>query len=184
MKLPTWVRLLVLAVLIVAIVIWGLPQDAGDSGSNADDETAPETVGTPTTPATPVDSGEAWLVEFVVDGDTIEVSRDGVQETVRFIGIDTPERDECGYADARSALEELVDGRTVTLLPGAPTDRDNYDRMLRYVEVDGVDAGLWMLENGYAAEVYDSRRGKPHDREEEYIAADDAAADVCVFDAG
>ena len=37
------------------------------------------------------------VVTEIVDGDTIKVDLGGVTETVRLIGIDTPEVDECGY---------------------------------------------------------------------------------------
>lgn len=43
-----------------------------------------------------------------------------------------------------------------------------------------VAVGLWMLESGLAAEVYDSRIGYArHDREDAHIAADEAAPDLC-----
>jgi endonuclease YncB( thermonuclease family) len=78
----------------------------------------------------------------------------------------------------------LVQGRNVTFVVGSTDDRDQYDRMLRYVEVDAagvtVDVGLRMLESGLAAEIYDSRIGYArHDREDAYIAADEAAPDLC-----
>lgn len=175
--------LLVLVVVAVLLMWWiGAGQPTGDSTSIPSGDPT-DSVGESDTGADGV-TGEEWRVDLVVDGDTVEVSHGRVEETVRFIGIDTPERDECGYEEARSALAGMVEGRTVTLVPGAPTDRDDYGRLLRYVEVDSLDAGLWMLEHGYAAEVYDSRRGKPHDREDEYMAADETAPDFCSFDAG
>jgi len=45
---------------------------------------------------------------------------------------------------------------------------------------EAVDVGLRLLESGLAAEIYDSRIGYPrHDREDAYIAADEAAPDLC-----
>src|SRR5688572_8106796 len=82
----------------------------------------------------PVPPESGWTVASVIDGDTIIVERGGAEETVRFIGIDTPERDACGYDEARDFLVEIVLDQTVTLVPGAPTDRDSYGRLLRYVE--------------------------------------------------
>lgn len=127
---------------------------------------------------------DGWRVTRVIDGDTVDVRRDGVVERVRLLGIDTPERDQCGYAAAKDLITELVTGREVTLVEGSRDDRDRYDRLLRYVEVtvDGevVDVGLRQLEAGLAAEVYDSRTGYPrHDREDAYVAADEASPDVC-----
>ena len=80
-------------------------------------------------------------VTHVVDGDTIDVELpDGSDETVRYIGIDTPETVkpgtpvECGGPRAHEANERLVAGRTVTLRFDAER-RDVYDRLLAYVYV-------------------------------------------------
>ena len=115
------------------------------------------------------------VVVDVIDGDTIEV--DGVGR-VRLVGVDTPEIGECGYDAARDQLAALVLGESIELVPGGVDDRDRYDRLLRYVDVDGTDAGLLLIEEGLAVSRYDSRDGYPeHDREREYVRADaDAAA--------
>lgn len=50
-----------------------------------------------------------WTVVEVIDGDTVDVrSSEGIEERVRVIGIDTPERGECGFAAAADALSRLV----------------------------------------------------------------------------
>lgn len=120
---------------------------------------------------------DGWTVEHVIDGDTVDVrGPDGGRERVRVIGIDTPERDECGYAPAADALADLVEGREVDLVAGARDDRDRYDRLLRYLDVDGTDAGLELIEDGLAVARYDSRDGHGrHDREDTYVAADTAS---------
>ena len=125
-----------------------------------------------------------WEVVSVTDGDTLVVSQGGTEERVRLLGIDTPEVDDCGYAEATAAMAALVEGAEVTLVVGNSNDRDQYGRLLRYVEVgvpgEAVDVGLRLLESGLAAEIYDSRIGYPrHDREDAYIAADEAAPDLC-----
>ncbi|MFA9445462.1 thermonuclease family protein [Egicoccus sp. AB-alg6-2] len=115
-----------------------------------------------------------WTVVHVVDGDTVDVrAADGTEERIRVIGIDTPERGECGYVEAAAAMADLVDGRQVDLVAGARDDRDRYDRLLRYLDVDGTDAGLRLIERGLAIARYDSRDGHGrHDREDAYVAAD------------
>jgi micrococcal nuclease len=114
-------------------------------------------------------------VTNVVDGDTIDVAGAG---RVRVIGIDTPERGACGYESATLAMAALVDGREVTLVPGAVDDADRYGRLLRYVDVGDVDAGLSLIEDGWAIARYDSRDGYGrHPREDEYVAADLASPD-------
>ena len=85
----------------------------------------------------------------VVDGDTIDVALAGIEERVRLIGINTPERGECLADEASARLRDLVDGRTVTLVPDR-TDRDRFGRLLRHVEVDGTDVGAVLIEDGLA----------------------------------
>ena len=92
----------------------------------------------------------------LVDGDTITMS-DG--STVRLIGIDTPERGECGFEEASMVLAQLINGQSIALVPGARDDVDRYGRLLRYVEVNGVDADLTMIESGRAIARYDGRDG-------------------------
>ncbi len=115
-------------------------------------------------------------VTDVVDGDTVDVS---TGETIRVIGIDTPERGVCGYSEATANMEALVLGKSVTLTAApAKDDVDRYGRLLRYVDVAGVDAGLDQINKGFAIARYDSRDGYgAHPREQQYIAADQAAAD-------
>ncbi len=86
-------------------------------------------------------------VRFVIDGDTI-VLKGG--EKLRYIGIDTPERDEPFYKRARARNRELVKGSIlrVEICPDEP--RDKYGRLLGWVSVDGVDVGEELLREGLA----------------------------------
>jgi endonuclease YncB( thermonuclease family) len=113
-----------------------------------------------------------FLVTRVVDGDTLEL---GNGESVRLVGIDTPELGQCGYDRATAALARLVAGKQVRL-GRSDEDRDRYGRLLRYVDVAGVDAGLRQIRSGLAIARYDSRDGYGfHPREPRYIAADRAS---------
>ncbi|MGN6127370.1 MAG: thermonuclease family protein [Humibacter sp.] len=107
----------------------------------------------------------------VVDGDTIETSAG----TVRIIGIDTPERGECGHDEAAAAIEsQLAPGDTVKLeLPAGENDQDRYGRLIRYVTTPtGADLGLLQIQGGHAVARYDSSDGYPaHPREADYHAA-------------
>jgi micrococcal nuclease len=83
-------------------------------------------------------------VTHVVDGDTIDVRLpDASEETVRYIGIDTPETAkhhapvECGGPKAQGVNERLVAGRTVTLRFDEEP-RDVYGRLLAYVYLPGA----------------------------------------------
>jgi len=98
------------------------------------------------------------VVLSVIDGDTIEVMLDGKHETVRYYGIDTPERQEPCYEEAKKRNDELAD-RHVLLVADA-RDRDSGGRLLRYVftlEGYSIDAALvaegfahaWTLDGSY-----------------------------------
>ena len=102
---------------------------------------------TGSTPAT-----EQALVARVIDGDTIELA-DGSR--VRYLGIDTPETDEYYYAEATAKNRELVEGKIIELQRGE-RDHDAYDRLLRYVYVDGVFVNAELVAQGYAkAYIFD-----------------------------
>jgi micrococcal nuclease len=73
----------------------------------------------------------------------------------------------------------MVLDQRVELVPGAADDADRYGRLLRFVDVGGIDAGLRLIEDGWAVARYDSRDGYgAHPREERYIAADLASEDL------
>jgi endonuclease YncB( thermonuclease family) len=132
---------------------------------------APKTSPRATSPA-PAASAR-WVVTKVVDGDTIWASRAGVTHKVRVIGIDTPEIGQCGYSEASRNLRGIIGGQQVTLTAGARDDVDRYGRLLRYVDVNGVDAGLRQIKQGFAVARYDSRDGYGrHSREAAYVRAD------------
>ena len=143
---------------------------------------ATTTATTATDPGTPAATGflstpsASWTVTEIVDGDTIWVARGGVHRKVRLIGIDTPESGQCGFAEAASNLRRVIAGRPVVLTPGVHDDADRYGRLLRYVDVGGIDAGLDQVRRGYAVARYDSRDGYGHHtREAAYVRADIAS---------
>ncbi len=74
----------------------------------------------------------------VVDGDTVKVSLDGNIDTVRYIGIDTPESVkpdepvECFGEEAGKYNEGLVEGKEVRLDFDSER-RDRFGRLLAYV---------------------------------------------------
>jgi endonuclease YncB( thermonuclease family) len=76
-------------------------------------------------------------------------------------------------------MSVLVLGRRVSLVPGATEDSDRYGRLLRYVDVGSLDAGLSLISDGWAIARYDSRDGYGrHPREDIYVSADMAAEDL------
>lgn len=97
-------------------------------------------------------SGAEVQVSRVIDGDTIEIEGGW---RVRYIGIDTPEihpQIERYGAEAAAKNRELVEGKVVRL-ESDRTDRDRYDRLLRYVYVDGLFVNAELVRLGYARAV-------------------------------
>ncbi|MFB6107216.1 MAG: lamin tail domain-containing protein [Haloplanus sp.] len=146
-------------------------------------------------PATTTGGSATVRVTHVVDGDTVDVRfADGRTESVRLVGVDTPEvrggvhPAEFGVPDTetgRSCLRRFADrasayatrrlaDRRVTLRYDHLTGRrDRYDRILAYVVVDGSAFNAALLEGGYAR-FYDT----PFEEYDRYAALErDARAD-------
>lgn len=122
---------------------------------------------------TPRESTTGVRVVQVVDGDTIGVEIADGRERVRIIGINAPEQGECLADEATALLRDLVDGEEVDLVTDR-SDRDRFGRLLRYVEVDGLDAGAELVEAGLAV----ARRYPPDTaRSDGYAALQRGAAD-------
>ncbi|MGH7301203.1 MAG: thermonuclease family protein [Candidatus Rokuibacteriota bacterium] len=94
-------------------------------------------------------------VERVVDGDTIQVRVNGRVETVRYIGVNTPELRhpvrgaEPGGRQAWAVNGELVAGKRVRLEMDAQP-RDRHGRLLAYVWVEGIMVNAELVRRGYA----------------------------------
>jgi micrococcal nuclease len=106
--------------------------------------------------AAPGAAAEA-VITRVVDGDTVKVRIAGQTDTVRYIGMDTPETKKPGtpiqcYGKAASAYNErLVAGRSVRLRFDAER-RDRYGRLLAYVfrRPDGLFVNAQLVREGFA----------------------------------
>ncbi len=113
------------------------------------------------TPALGAGARAKAVVDHVSDGDTIKVDLGAREEYVRFIGIDTPETyegSECGGKQATASMKRMLKpGDRVTLIRDRTQgNRDDYDRLLRYVEVGGRDLGEKQVRKGWAdVFVYD-----------------------------
>jgi len=89
-------------------------------------------------------------VVSVTDGDTVRVLLpDGQNEPVRLIGIDAPEDGSILAEEATVYLEGLVLDKRVRLVMDV-SDRDRFDRLLRYVYVDGLFVNEEMVRAGLA----------------------------------
>lgn len=103
------------------------------------------------------DAVTAVVVE-VADGDTVVVERSGrpgQPETVRLLGVDTPETVhprrgvECFGPEAAAFTRSRLEGRTVRL-EFDTVRHDPYDRLLAFVHVDGRRFNDVLLAEGYA----------------------------------
>jgi micrococcal nuclease len=96
-----------------------------------------------------------YTVVAVHDGDTIEVARGGDRDTVRLLGVDTPETQhptrpvECYGPEAAAHTARRLTGREVRLENDVEA-RDQYDRRLAYVILDGQRFNDELLRLGYA----------------------------------
>lgn len=93
------------------------------------------------------------------DGDTITIDMNGTPQTIRFIGVDTPETHDprkpvqC-YGPAASAYTKntmTAAGSKVRLAADSlSSNRDRYNRLLRYVYLtDGTMMNQKLIEDGY-----------------------------------
>ena len=160
-------RNIVIAIMSIIILILGFSLLIGDKGKTEQNVAGVQTDPSSTAvskdiPTSRTDTRQKATLVKVVDGDTIAVSISGKNETVRIIGIDTPEvvdkikTVECFGKEASDfARLTLQDNKTV-LLEYDPTqgERDKYNRLLRYVWINSgeTDFGKLIIEGGYASE--------------------------------
>lgn len=82
---------------------------------------------------------------------------DGSIREVRLLGINGPEilpppaSPECFAVESRDALKwYLLSGKSISLQEEEGYHYDSYNRLVRYINRDGRDVGLWLIENGFA----------------------------------
>lgn len=135
----------------------------------------------------PIDTGEVGRVTRVIDGDTIEVDVDGVLVRVRYVGINTPERDETCYTTATQANATFVEGKTVRMVRDT-TDNDRFGRRLRYIYVDDLFVNRALIEQGFAEAVLYEPDDRHYDEflrlEREAAQADRGCHPTGIFDDG
>jgi len=86
-------------------------------------------------------------VVAVQDGDTFQIHSG---RFIRLIGVDSPEKNDDYYEDAKKALSEMIMGNEVLIEAGLD-DTDNFGRMLGYVFVNNKFVNLDMIKNGWAS---------------------------------
>ncbi len=104
-------------------------------------------------PGTIPDGAVAATLIRAVDGDTAEMVVNGQTVTVRYVGIDTPERSEPGYKAAQQANQRLM-GNGDLFLTKDRSDTDRYGRLLRFIyTAEGVFVNREMVAQGYAQPI-------------------------------
>ena len=136
----------------------------------------------------------------VIDGDTIDVKVGGRSQRVRILGVDCMEshNEDKQAQQARtfrlsqaevlrlsqqataSAKKKLLGKEVVLAFSGGEAEEDRYNRLLCYVEVEGEDFGLFLLNEGLA-----EARREPHARSFQYGKASGQAkrAGIGIFKA-
>ena len=149
----SWFALgLTLILLVAACGTTGLDVPATNPPAPTTTQATPEETSTAPATSTTVKvlGPEMATVASVTDGDTIRVIlADGSNVPVRLIGIDAPETADALTAEATAFLASLLEGQEVYLVPDV-SDRDMYDRLLRYVYVGENFINEEMVENGFA----------------------------------
>lgn len=92
---------------------------------------------------------EIGTVKKIIDGDTIDVEIQGKIYRVRYIGINTPEKGQPFYEEAKSTNVKLVEGKEVLLVKDV-SESDQYGRLLRYVFAQDLFVNYEMVRSGYA----------------------------------
>lgn len=117
-----------------------------------------------------------YRVLNVYDGDTFTINYNGIETSVRIIGVNTPETVdprkvvECFGEQASLYLKNKLSGKEVELERDYTQDnRDKYNRLLRYVYLNGEDVGYNIIYNGYG---YEYTYYVPYEKQLEYKEAE------------
>lgn len=124
-----------------------------------------------------------YKVATFADGDTITVEMNGKQEKVRFIGVDTPEKQhpdkpkQCFSSQASAFTKQKIEEQGgVVRLEADPTGdaRDRYGRLLRYVYLQNntlLNKELIQTGHGFEYTLFTFQK------KQEFIAAQKQAQD-------
>ena len=165
-----------LGVLISRAVPKSVQQSVAESQSAIVSESVPEI-----SPASPLNDAEKYYpVVKVVDGDTIVADINGKNETVRLIGLDTPETVDprkpvqCFGEEASKKAKEILTGKRVRLeMDASQGERDKYGRLLAYAFLeDGTLFNLLTISEGYGHEY---TYNLPHKYQKEFKEAEQTA---------
>jgi|TARA_Y100000310_G_scaffold246466_1_gene251769 hypothetical protein len=89
---------------------------------------------------------DSVFIERIIDGDTVEIEN---KTSIRLLGINSPERGEVYYLEAKEFLEDLILNETVTL-EYVGERQDKYGRTLAYIYINKENVNLKLVEEGLA----------------------------------
>lgn len=116
--------------------------------------------------------GTSTKVTRVIDGDTFETD---AGEKVRLLGINAPEITDIFGKEAKEHLSNLILNKIVELeIDKKSNDKDRYQRLLRYVILDGVDINFKMISDGYAFALLKYNFSRSNDYEQAQLLSRDA----------
>jgi len=87
------------------------------------------------------------ICDNVTDGDTLTVTCEDTEHTIRLDGIDCPEINQPYGGDSFGKLQDLANEKPVTVYVKTT---DKYGRLVGRVYVNGVDASLALIKSGLA----------------------------------
>ena len=106
-----------------------------------------------------LNEGETGFVERVIDGDTAVINGN----STRLLGINTPEKGERYYEEAKKFLEDKTLNKTVAMKFGKDKV-DLYGRKLAYVFLGRENVNLRLVEEGFANFYFPSGKDSYYDK--------------------
>jgi len=98
-------------------------------------------------------------IQRVIDGDTVIYNENGTEISVRLLGINTPEKGERFYSDAKRFLEKQILNKSINLVYGEER-KGKYGRELAYIFYGGKNVNLELVRKGYGNYYFPSGRNR------------------------
>ncbi len=145
----------IIALIISTIMIAGCVNDTSTPDSYANDSDSIDLVydnaSYENSTSSPDNYEKKGYCTYVVDGDTIDVEGVG---RIRLVGVNTPERGQDGYQEAKNFVKSQCLNKMVYLDIDDKKNYDKYDRVLAVVYVDDTNLNAQLLNKGLAEIMY------------------------------